>query len=167
PRRRAVRAGHGGRPGRPRPGAARPLDLGAAEGRATPSPPPLTGARRAAANLFGRPRVLPAGPVRRPILSREVLMVADAPRPALARAPLAPAGSPLLAVFAWELRRLAAGRFSRLLLLAGFLFFTGLIWFKHAWLVSLKDGGERVLVQGSSALGLVHEVVYVELLLFG
>jgi hypothetical protein len=83
------------------------------------------------------------------------------------RAAATPRNNPLFAVFAWELRRQAAGRFGWVLAGAAFVFFTGLLWFKHGWLISLKDGGERVLVQGSSALGLVHEVVYVELLLFG
>lgn len=75
--------------------------------------------------------------------------------------------NPLLVVCAWELRRLLANRFGWAGTAAIALFFALLLWFKHFWNVSVTDGGAQLAVVGSSAVGMVHEVVFVLLLLYG
>ena len=77
--------------------------------------------------------------------------------------------NPLLSVWTWELRRLACSRLSWALTGAALLFFCGMIWFKHAWVIPLcTDSSQvaRVTVFGTSPLGLRYEFVAVLLLVY-
>ncbi|MGI8915473.1 MAG: hypothetical protein ACR2JY_17100 [Chloroflexota bacterium] len=73
---------------------------------------------------------------------------------------------PMLTVLTWELRRLAADRVGWGLGGGALLFFALLLWFKHSWNVQTSDGGARFLVLGSSAAGMLLEIVFVLLLIF-
>ncbi len=91
-----------------------------------------------------------------------------APSSPLAAQHVAPTtgSNPLGTVLIWELRRLWASHIGRALIGLPLLFFAGLLWLKHSWLLA-TDGGEQVLVAGGSALGLLSQLVFVLLLLFG
>jgi ABC-type transport system involved in multi-copper enzyme maturation permease subunit len=73
-------------------------------------------------------------------------------------------------VVRWDLRRTAASRINFGLLMAVFVFFAGLVAFKHEWLIPVETGPNRgaVLdVLGSTGLGAIFEIVALLLLFFG
>ncbi|MFI5268633.1 MAG: ABC transporter permease [Chloroflexota bacterium] len=74
---------------------------------------------------------------------------------------------PLRTVLSWELRRLSVDHFGWAMAGAALLLFVALLWFKHFWMVQVSDGGARFQVLGSSADGMLLEIVFVLLLLFG
>jgi ABC-type transport system involved in multi-copper enzyme maturation permease subunit len=68
-------------------------------------------------------------------------------------------------VWGWELRRVAARRLSWVLALAAFLFFAGMIQFKHAWSLGTEQGF-AFAVYGTSAVGVLYEFVNVLMFVF-
>jgi ABC-type transport system involved in multi-copper enzyme maturation permease subunit len=75
------------------------------------------------------------------------------------------APNPLLSVWAWELRRVAARPLSWILALAAFLFFMGMVQFKHAWSLG-TESGVPFLIYGTSAVGVLYEFVNVLMFVF-
>ena len=94
-------------------------------------------------------------------------MVTELPVPAERRRVDTDDAHRLAAVLRWELRRLSVDRFGWGFAGAALLLFSALLWFKHSWMVQVSDGGARFPVLGSSADGMLLELVYVLLLLFG
>jgi len=71
--------------------------------------------------------------------------------------------NPLLSVWAWELRRVAARRLSWVLALAAFLFFAGMVQFKHAWSLG-RESGVPFVIYGTSGVGVLY--LFVNVLMF-
>lgn len=73
-------------------------------------------------------------------------------------------------VAGWELRRMAASPGNLAIAAGVFAFFAGLVLFKHEWAIPLETAAGRGVVLdvlGSTALGLIFEVVALLLLFFG
>ncbi len=83
--------------------------------------------------------------------------------PAVPRQPQPP--NPLLSVWGWELRRVAANPLSWALALAAFLFFAGMVWFKHAWRLGTEEGFPFV-IYGTTRAGMLFEFVNVLMFVF-
>lgn len=77
--------------------------------------------------------------------------------------------NPLIAVIAWELRRLRANRRNWLLAGGVLLFCMALMGFKNSWARPVTDGaiGETVLIVGTSAIGLPYLIIFSALFMFG
>jgi ABC-type transport system involved in multi-copper enzyme maturation permease subunit len=71
----------------------------------------------------------------------------------------------LLSVWGWEIRRVFARPLNWGFGLASFLFFIGMMWFKHAWQLG-TDAGFRFTLYGTSAYGLLYEFTVVLMLVF-
>jgi ABC-type transport system involved in multi-copper enzyme maturation permease subunit len=75
-----------------------------------------------------------------------------------------------LLVALWELRRLLASRLNFIVGLGAFSFFVALLGIKHEWLVPVETGGGHgavLTVFGSTAVGVLFEIVGILLLFFG
>lgn len=78
-------------------------------------------------------------------------------------------GQAVREVLSWELRRLLSNRSTWALAAGAELFFVVLLLFKHSWQLNLSDrpGAASFTIVGSSAVGMLLEVVFAVLLLFG
>jgi len=81
---------------------------------------------------------------------------------------------PVRSVLSWELRRLVASRSTLVIAACTQLFFVLILLFKHSWSSNVETarGGtsvvsETLFMPGSSPRGMLHEVIFVTLLLFG
>jgi ABC-type transport system involved in multi-copper enzyme maturation permease subunit len=72
---------------------------------------------------------------------------------------------PLMSVWSWEVRRVFAKPLNWGFGLASFLFFMGMMWFKHAWTLG-TDTGVSFVLYGTSAIGLLYEFTVVLMLVF-
>jgi len=72
---------------------------------------------------------------------------------------------PLLSVWSWEIRRVFAKRLNWGFGLASFIFFLGMLWFKHAWEMGTETSFPFILY-GTSAIGMLYEFTVVLMLVF-
>jgi ABC-type transport system involved in multi-copper enzyme maturation permease subunit len=69
-------------------------------------------------------------------------------------------------VWIWEIRRVFANPLNWLFGAGTFLFFMGMMWFKHAWSLGVEKGLPLLTLYGTSAVGLLYEFTVVLMFTF-